>query len=80
MRSRILLHQVTLRSRGLESNYERRPHLATVRPMTRGVGRRNRTTGVFGSVDKLATGYRARYYGPDRRRYKAPTLFLTQCR
>ena len=46
--------------------------------MTRGVGRRNRTSGVFGSVDKLATGYRARYYGPDGRRYKAPTLFLTK--
>jgi integrase len=44
--------------------------------MSRGEGRRNRT-GAFGSVDKLATGYRARYYGPDGRRYKAPTLFLT---
>jgi hypothetical protein len=30
---------------------------------------------VFGSVDKLATGYRARYYGPDGRRHKADTLF-----
>ncbi len=30
------------------------------------------------SVDKLATGYRARYFGPDGRRYKAPTLFLTK--
>src|SRR6188472_4397564 len=46
--------------------------------MARGVGRRNRTSGVFGSVDRLATGYRARYYGPDGRRYKAPTLFLTK--
>lgn len=46
--------------------------------MTRGTGRKNRTTGTFGSVDKLATGYRARYFGPDGRRYKAPTLFLTQ--
>lgn len=44
--------------------------------MARGEGRKNRT-GAFGSVDKLATGYRARYYGPDGRRYKAPTLFLT---
>lgn len=44
--------------------------------MARGEGRKNRTGG-FGSVDKLATGYRARYYGPDGRRYKAPTLFLT---
>jgi hypothetical protein len=45
--------------------------------MARGAGRKNRT-GAFGSVDKLATGYRARYYGPDGRRYKAPTLFLTK--
>jgi integrase len=46
--------------------------------MARGEGRKNRSTGTFGSVDKLATGYRARYYGPDGRRYKAPVLFLTQ--
>ena len=46
--------------------------------MARGSGRKNRTSGTFGSVDKLATGYRARYYGPDGRRYKAPTLFLTK--
>lgn len=46
--------------------------------MTRGVGRKARQTGTFGSVDKLATGYRARYYGPDGRRYKAPTLFRTK--
>lgn len=45
--------------------------------MTRGVGRKNRTSGVFGSVDRLATGYRARYY-VDGRRYKAPTLFMTK--
>jgi len=44
--------------------------------MARGAGRKNRV-GAFGSVDKLATGYRARYFGPDGRRYKAPTLFLT---
>jgi integrase len=46
--------------------------------VTRGAGRENRRTGTFGSVDKLATGYRARYFGPDGRRYKAPTLFLTK--
>lgn len=46
--------------------------------MARGAGRRDRAPGTFGSVDKLATGYRARYYGPDGRRHKAPTLFLTQ--
>jgi len=46
--------------------------------MARGEGRKNRTSGTFGSVDKLATGYRARYYGPDGRRYPAPTLFLSK--
>jgi integrase len=46
--------------------------------VTRGAGRKDRQTGTFGSVDKLATGYRARYFGPDGRRYKAPTLFLTK--
>lgn len=46
--------------------------------MARGAGRKNRATGTFGSVDRLATGYRARYYGPDGRRYKAPTLFSTK--
>jgi integrase len=46
--------------------------------MTRGAGRKDRTTGTFGSVDRLATGYRARYFGPDGRRYRAPTLFLTK--
>lgn len=46
--------------------------------MTRGEGRKKRATGTFGSVDKRATGYRARYYGPDGRRYQAPTLFLTK--
>jgi integrase len=46
--------------------------------VTRGAGRKDRQAGTFGSVDKLATGYRARYFGPDGRRYKAPTLFLTK--
>ena len=46
--------------------------------MARGAGRRDRTTGTFGSVDKLATGYRARYYGPDGRRHKASVLFPTK--
>lgn len=46
--------------------------------MTRGAGRKDRQSGTFGAVDKLATGYRARYFGPDGRRYKAPTLFLTK--
>ena len=34
--------------------------------MTRGAGRKDRATGTFGSVDKLVTGYRARYFGPGR--------------
>ena len=46
--------------------------------MTQGAGRKDRTTGTFGSVDKRATGYRARYWGPDGRRHQASTLFLTQ--
>lgn len=46
--------------------------------MTRGSGRKTRTSGTFGSVDKRATGYRARYVGPDGRRHQAPTLFLAK--
>lgn len=46
--------------------------------MTRGSGRKTRTPGTFGSVDKRATGYRARYTGPDGRRHQAPTLFLAK--
>jgi integrase len=46
--------------------------------VTRGTGRKARQPGTFGSVDKLAKGFRARYYGPDRRRHQAPTLFLTK--
>ena len=46
--------------------------------MGQDAGRKDRASGTFGSVDKLATGYRARYFGPDGRRYKAPTLFLTK--
>ena len=30
--------------------------------MVQGAGHKTRTTGTFGSVDKRATGYRARYY------------------
>ncbi len=38
-----------------------------------------RRPGTFGTVEKLASGrYRARYRGPDGRRYGAPTLFLAQ--
>lgn len=38
-----------------------------------------RTPGTFGSVEQLTGGhYRARYTGPDGRRYKAPTTFLTK--
>jgi integrase len=46
--------------------------------VVRGEGRKQRTSGTFGSVDKRATGYRARYTGPDGRRHQAPTLFLAQ--
>ncbi len=46
--------------------------------MTRGAGRKTRAPGTFGTVHKLATGYRAMYYGPDGRRHKGPTLFTSQ--
>lgn len=46
--------------------------------MARGTGRKNRTSGTFGSVDKRVGGYRARYFGPDGRRYQSPTFFLTK--
>lgn len=37
-----------------------------------------RTKGTFGAVEQLQGGrYRARYIGPDGRRHKAPTTFLT---
>lgn len=42
------------------------------------MARKTRATGTFGSVDQLPSGrYRAQYYGPDGRRHKAPTTFLT---
>uniref|UniRef100_A0A5Q5CFF2 Phage integrase family protein n=1 Tax=Mycobacterium sp. (strain JLS) TaxID=164757 RepID=A0A5Q5CFF2_MYCSJ len=38
-----------------------------------------RTSGTFGTVEQLSGGhYRARFTGPDGRRYKAPTTFLTK--
>lgn len=41
--------------------------------------RRARQPGTFGAVETLPSGrHRARYRGPDGRRYTAPTLFLTQ--
>lgn len=47
--------------------------------MARGASRKTRQTGTFGSVDELPSGrYRAQYYGPDGRRYKAPTTFTTK--
>jgi integrase len=46
--------------------------------VTQGAGRKNRSAGAFGSVDKRATGYRARYWGPDGQRHQASTLFLTK--
>jgi integrase len=47
--------------------------------VTRGAGRRTRATGTFGTVHRLPSGrYRAMYFGPDGRRHKAPTPFLTK--
>ncbi|MDT5369476.1 MAG: hypothetical protein QOC62_3907 [Mycobacterium sp.] len=41
--------------------------------------RKPRTTGAFGTVETLPSGrHRARYRGPDGRRYTAPTLFVTK--
>ena len=41
--------------------------------------RKQRQPGTFGAVETLPSGrYRARYRGPDGRRYTAPTLFLAQ--
>jgi integrase len=41
--------------------------------------RKQRTPGTFGAVETLPSGrHRARYRGPDGRRYTAPTLFLNQ--
>jgi|SRR5271166_1362496 len=48
-------------------------------PTPRKKPRKKRQPGTFGTVEKLPAGrYRARYRGPDGRRYPAPTLFLTQ--
>lgn len=47
--------------------------------MTRGEGRKTRQAGTFGTVQQLPSGrYRAMYYGPDARRYKAPTTFTSK--
>ncbi|OBF92181.1 integrase [Mycobacterium sp. 852002-51163_SCH5372311] len=43
------------------------------------MARKKRQPGTFGAVETLPSGrLRARYRGPDGRRYTAPTLFLTQ--
>lgn len=47
--------------------------------MARGEGRSAQKRGAFGTAHKLPSGrYRAMYYGPDGRRYKAPTTFLAE--
>lgn len=47
--------------------------------MARGVGRKPQKRGAFGTAHKLPSGrWRAMYYGPDGRRYKAPRTFLTE--
>ena len=43
------------------------------------MARKARTAGTFGTVENLPSGrHRARYRGPDGRRYTAPRLFLTK--
>ncbi|MEW5810894.1 MAG: site-specific integrase [Actinomycetota bacterium] len=47
--------------------------------MVRGEGRRPQKRGAFGTAHKLPSGrYRAMYFGPDGRRYKADRTFLTE--
>ncbi|AHC25324.2 tyrosine-type recombinase/integrase [Mycolicibacterium neoaurum] len=47
--------------------------------MVRGSGRKTRTPGTFGTVQQLPSGrYRALYFGPDGRRYSAPTTFIAK--
>jgi integrase len=47
--------------------------------MVRGEGRKTRSAGTFGTVQELPSKrYRAMYYGPDGRRYRAPTTFLAK--
>lgn len=47
--------------------------------MVRGEGRRSQKRGAFGTAHKLPSGrYRAMYFGPDGRRYKAERTFLTE--
>jgi integrase len=47
--------------------------------MVRGEGRKTQKRGAFGTAHKLPSGrYRAMYFGPDGRRYKAPKTFLTE--
>lgn len=47
--------------------------------MVRGQGRKSQKRGAFGTAHKLPSGrYRAMYHGPDGRRYKADTTFLTE--
>lgn len=47
--------------------------------MARGAGRKTRVTGTFGTVQELPSGrFRAMYYGPDGRRYKAPRTFTAK--
>lgn len=43
------------------------------------MSRKAQKRGAFGTAHKLPSGrYRAMYYGPDGRRYKAPTTFLAE--
>ncbi|WP_068274774.1 tyrosine-type recombinase/integrase [Aldersonia kunmingensis] len=47
--------------------------------MAQGDGRKTRAAGTFGTVHQLPSGrFRALYYGPDGRRYKAPTTFTAK--
>jgi integrase len=47
--------------------------------VVRGEGRKAQKRGAFGTAHKLPSGrYRAMYFGPDGRRYKAPKTFVAE--
>jgi integrase len=53
--------------------------LSRGKALVRGEGRKAQKRGAFGTAHQLPSGrYRAMYFGPDGRRYKAPKTFLTE--
>jgi integrase len=53
--------------------------LSRGKALVRGEGRKAQKRGAFGTAHQLPSGrYRAMYFGPDGRRYKAPKTFVTE--